>query len=187
MGNLTQDTFKRIMKVLSDMYPHCGLGKDTLTAYYAILHDIPAELLKAATIQYGSEDHDFLPSAGKLRQLAFDLLDTADGRIGPYEAWDEVCKAVGSHGVYRGDPEFEDPAVSKAIAGVGGWRAVCMAPEDAIMSTRARFVEAFKRARAKERKQQRMLPQVRGAARELSGGGPQLPELPEEVDDVSCD
>jgi len=170
MGGLDKGTFKKIMAALASMYPKFELTQETLTGYYAILHDLDADLLKAATIEYGSKDTPWPPSAGQLRQLAFDLVDRAHGRIGPYEAWGRVVKAVRRCGIYEGQPEFDEPAIARAIAGVGGWRAICMAPEASIMSTRARFIEAFQRARNDERTETRMLPQIRELAAQLSAG-----------------
>lgn len=162
--------FSQILKVLAAAYPKFdGLDKEGMTAYYAILGDLSPGVLKAATMHYAASSKWF-PAAAELRQTAFELIDQADGRIGPYEAWGKVLAAVGTHGVYRGEPEFEESGIAHAIAGVGGWRAICMAPENSLMSTRARFIEAFKRARKEERAEQRMLPQVRDVARRLAAG-----------------
>lgn len=170
-GMMDKSRFQRILKVLVAAYEakpsFDGLSKEGMTAYYAVLGDLPPDLLEAATMHYVATSKWF-PSAAELRETAFDLVDQANGRIGPYKAWGEVQKKVGTHGVYRGEPEFDDPAIAHAIAGVGGWRAICMAPENAIMSTRARFVDAFKQARQRERAETRMLPQIRELTKKLS-------------------
>jgi len=171
MGRLDKATFKKFMKALAAMYPKFELTQETLTGYYAILHDLDADLLKAATIEYGSKDTPWPPSAGQLRQLAFDLVDRSQGRISAYEAWGKVVRKIGTHGVYRGEPAFEEPAIAHAIQGVGGWRTICMTPEDSLFSTRARFVEAFKRYRQEEQQQTRMLPQIRELTQQLSATG----------------
>jgi len=164
---MDRKTFASIMMALSALYPKYELQEETLSAYYAILGDLDADLLKAATLQYGSESKWF-PTAAELRQTAFDLLDRSDGRMSAYEAWGEVVRKIGTHGVYRGEPSFDEPAIAHAIAGVGGWRSICMTPEDSLFSTRARFIEAYKRWRSEERTATRALPQIRELTHQLS-------------------
>lgn len=176
MGVRIDPVFLQILHALASMYRKVELTEDMVKAYYMILGDLDRDLLKAATLEYGTTGK-FFPTPAELRQTAFDLIDRAEGRLGPYEAWDQVMRKVGTHGVYRGEPEFEDPVVHHAIGGVGGWRAICLAPEDSLASTRARFVAAFQEHRRKEQAETRMLPEIREVVRRLTAD--QRPQLEE--------
>jgi len=173
---MDKETFSQILKVLAAAYPKFeGLDKEGMTAYYAILGDLPAMVLKASTMQYASE-HKWFPTAAELRQTAFDLMDQADGKITAPEAWGRVCKAASRIGHMR-VPKFEDPLVWQAVEDVGGWRHICLGPEDMMHTTRARFIQAFEARRKQERARTRMLPTVKEIVQALpSGERPQLEE-----------
>jgi len=177
---MDRGTFAGIMMALSAVYPNRSLPpkgeglQEALDAYYALLHDLPGDVFQAAA-QHHAATSKWFPTAAELREQTFELIDRAQGRIGPHEAWGKVLRAVGSHGLYNGEPEWDDPAIAHAVAGVGGWRAICMTPEDSLFSTRARFIEAFERRRADERTDQRMLPQIREVVARLSVERPALP------------
>jgi len=172
---MDRGTFAGIMMALSAVYPNRSLPpkgeglQEALDAYYALLHDLPSDVFQAAA-QHHAATSKWFPTAAELREQTFELIDRAQGRISAYQAWDEVLTAVGSVGVYRGEPEWSDPGVAYAVAGVGGWRAICMTPEQSLFSTRARFLEAFKQRRYEERTDQRALPQVRELVKRLSMG-----------------
>ena len=171
---VNRDVFSQILKVLAAAYPKFGgLDAEGMTAYYAILGDLPEDVLKAATMQYASE-HKWFPTAAELRQTAFDIIDTAQGRIGAYEAWGEVKAQIPAvH--YFGEPEFSDPLVYQAVDAMGGWRTICMSPEDMEAATRSRFIKAFEQLQQRDRTERRMLPQIRDVARRLNAGEkPQL-------------
>jgi len=170
---IDRDVFSQILKVLAAAYPSFdGLDRENIMAYYAILGDLPREVLKAATVQYASE-HKWFPTAAELRSTAFDLIDQAQGRITAEQAWGLVMKAASRVG-HRREPEFPDPLVWEAIEDVGGWRHICLGPDQMIHTTRARFIDAFKSRQKRERVERAMLPQVREAARLLAADRPRL-------------
>jgi hypothetical protein len=172
---MDKKVFGSIMMALAAGYPKFELGEASLDFYYAILGDLPADLLKAATLEYARQGKWF-PTAAELRNEAFDLIDRADGRINASEAWGRVVKAASAVGHLR-EPKFEEPVIYQAIDAVGGWRHICHAPETTLMSTRARFIEAFERFRTEERTATRMLPQIRELVGQLQAGDkPALPE-----------
>jgi hypothetical protein len=62
------------------------------TVWLEILADLPADLLKIAVLQYSSENHDFAPSAGTVRDYAMRIQVKSAGIPDAYQAYDEVCK-----------------------------------------------------------------------------------------------
>src|SRR5690349_9083007 len=68
-------------------------GEETLTLYHAVLGDLPADMAKAATIQYLSEGNPFFPTPGVLRDKAMDLQLLAAGLPTAGEAWGMVLAA----------------------------------------------------------------------------------------------
>jgi hypothetical protein len=163
---MPKQEFAKILKALAALYPKYELHKETLSAYYAVLADIPPNLLKAATLQIGATSKWF-PAASELREAAFGLVDRANGKISAEEAWGQVIREMRNTGLYR-EPNFDDPMVYRAIEATGGWRVICVSPEDMLGATRSRFIQAFKRMRQDEQMGERMLTQVREVTRELS-------------------
>lgn len=67
---------------------------ETVTLFLAVLEDLPADMVKAATIQYLSEGNPFFPSnPGVLRDKAMELQMLAMGIPSPAEAWGMVMAA----------------------------------------------------------------------------------------------
>ena len=158
--------FGKILAVLEDMYPRYTLEPRVVKAYYAVLGDLDVDLLKAATLQIGSENRPFFPAAGELRQCAFDLVERQSGVPTAWDAWSEVCKRIGDHGYVR-VPEFSHPLIQRTVDAVGGWLTLCMSENS--IADRARFAQAYETLAQRERTQFRMLPAVREAL-ELAGG-----------------
>jgi hypothetical protein len=55
-----------------------------------ILGDLPPDAVKAATLQYISESHQFPPSPGQIRDMAISLLMRMSGIPTAYEAYQQV-------------------------------------------------------------------------------------------------
>lgn len=67
---------------------------ETVTLFLAVLEDLPADMVRAATVQYLSEGNPFFPSnPGVLRDKAMDLQMLAMGIPSPSEAWGMVLSA----------------------------------------------------------------------------------------------
>lgn len=67
---------------------------ETVKLFLAVLEDLPADMVKAATIQYLSEGNPFFPSnPGVLRDKAMELQMLAMGIPSPAEAWGMVLSA----------------------------------------------------------------------------------------------
>lgn len=161
MNNLAE--FAEILTVLACLYPRFTLTKETIKAYHAILQDIDMQLLKAATLQIGATSKWF-PAASEIREAAFELVENESGIPTPGEAWAEAVRQVN---IYA-PPEYSHPLIGQAVDAIGGNRVLGMTQEDMLASARARFLEAYKQLRARERYRTRMLPEVHRVAQALS-------------------
>jgi hypothetical protein len=131
---------------------------------------LPLDLLKAAVQDYIARDTPWPPSAGQLRNAAFDFLDSANGdRLSALQAWGEVVRKIGVDGHIR-TPSFSSNDITAAVDAIGGWRYLCLSPEDALVSHRARFTAVYETLEKRRRDGQRMLPQVREVAERLRMG-----------------
>jgi hypothetical protein len=164
MASLVEVT--KTLTFLAALYPRYALTEETIDAYHVILQDLGVGLLKAAAMELGSQDRPFFPSAGELRQAAFDLVARSDGLPTAGEAWAEVCRKIGEDGHIR-VPEFSHPLVKQAVDGVGGWLNLCWSVNQ--VADRARFMEVYKVLMRRRRSDERMLPQVRETAAALAG------------------
>lgn len=163
---IEREEFAKVMATMGAWFPRWVLSAESTEAYYAILSDLPPELLQAAALEWGSKDTPWPPSAGQLRAVAFDLLERREGIPTAGEAWAEVLKHINLYAP-PSVSDFSNPLVHRALQAIGGNRAVCMAQEDVIGVTRAHFRKAYQALRARERDEQRMLPQVREIIRAL--------------------
>src|SRR5688572_11055943 len=69
--------------------------EEMVDTFYLLLEDLPADMVKAATVQYLSEGNPFFPSnPGVLRDKAMELQMLAMGIPSPAEAWGMVLTAV---------------------------------------------------------------------------------------------
>jgi hypothetical protein len=168
-------TLKELAKVmggLAILYPRFELKKETIVAYHRILGDLPYEMLNAASLEIGRAN-TFFPSAAELRKAAMALVERADGVPSAQDAWGEVCRSFGSHGFYRGAPEWSHALVGKAVAAIGGYAELCHS--DNPIADRARFIEAYNAYLARDRNDKAMLPEVRRMIELIAAGKyPQL-------------
>ena len=173
--------FMKILATLAALYPRFKLEPETVEAYYAVLGDLDVNLLKAATLQIGSEPGPWFPSAGDLRARAFKLVEQEEGALTPGEAWAEAKKMVlrnhwpGHDLAPKLTPDvFSDPLVYDALLAVGGPE-VLRLPAEVEHTTRARFMQSFQVLQQRRRTSTAMLPQVRKVVAVLSAGD--KPEL----------
>ena len=164
MANLTE--VARALGVLAALYPRYTLSKATVTAYHAILGDIPADLLDRAALHAGSQK-TFFPAAAELRAAAFELMEQAHGVPGAWEAWAEVCKSFGPYGRCR-IPQWSHPLIKQAVDAIGGYIALC--DSENATADRARFVQAYEALLSRAQKDARMLPEVRQMVRHIASG-----------------
>lgn len=187
-----------LLQILHSLWPHSspipkGLDDERFAAeiakllgpWYAVLGDLPADTLGLAVKQLASSGREFFPPAGVVRQAAFDLMASDTDRMTAGEAWAEVQRALRYdlplH--MRGDGTWSSPLVQRAFEAIGGWGYFRYALEDAEMSDRARFYQAFEQLQNRERQTRRELPAVTEyrrlvaeTAKRLSASRPALAE-----------
>lgn len=118
--------------------------ENTVKLFTAVLEDLPAEMVKVATVQYCSEGNPFFPMPGVLRDKAMELQLLALGIPTPAEAWAMVVNGLKhvesvfceSGAVLRdavaGDPpdywkalsDYGDHMDACAVCAIGGLREV---------------------------------------------------------------
>lgn len=92
MANLME--VSQVVAMIGSAYPSFQPTKETVSVYYQLLKDLPADLLKASTLQCCAEaGRKFAPSVGEIRGAAETLNRKAQGIPSALEAWNEVCKA----------------------------------------------------------------------------------------------
>jgi hypothetical protein len=128
-----------------------------------ILADVPGEVLKAAALQYIARGNVYFPQVGELREIAFDLTDTAGGRTQtPYTGWQEVMALMRSHSAYDLRPlAWTDEVARQALEAIGGMRAVRFCAETSLTVLMTQFVKAYRTIQGRVQDGQRMLPQVK--------------------------
>jgi len=149
--------FAKVLGVLATLYPRFVIEDRTIAAYSAILGDLDAELLKAATLVCGSTG-TFFPAAAELRAAAFELIEHQSGLPTAPEAWAEVMNEVRRVG-HTGLPRWSNPLIGRAVEAIGGWWQLCTSENN--VADRARFFESYNVLLERERYDQRMVPKVR--------------------------
>jgi len=161
--------FAKITAFLASLYPNFRLNRATNEAYYQILADVPAENLWAAVRHLGSQNREFPPSAGTIRQTAFDLAEMATGNTPTaIEAWGQVQQVWGRPLESRID--YVHPLTQRAVEAMGGWTRLGQEPLEMAAATRARFAEVYGVLLKREQEDVRMLPEVRDMIRQIADG-----------------
>lgn len=159
------ETTLTVIEFLIDAYPRQEINPGTIRTYVVCLADIPAEILKAAALAHVTKS-PFFPAIAELRDAAAGLMERAMNIPDAYTAWDEVCRAITTHGHYR-LPEFSHPLVKKSVDACGGWKALCMSENQ--IADRARFFQVYETFQGRQQADHRMLPEVSGMITELAG------------------
>lgn len=144
---------------LAAMFPNWKPERATIEAYVIVLADLDQDLLDAAIVEMLGRDLDFMPTAGKVRQAAFDL--GSDGLPIAGEAWETVLDDVrngAGHPVLQTPPKSH-PLAQKAARQVGGWRYLALSENP--IADRARFLQIYQDLMQQERHTQRRIPVVR--------------------------
>jgi hypothetical protein len=142
---------------------------NTYRTYFLILGDLPGSLLEAAGAQLMRRSKWF-PTAAEVADVAFDLVNEAEGVTSANDAWAEVTRRIRKGGFYEqrngwytsrppSSDDWSTPLVQLAIDGIGGWHDLRMSENRA--ADRARFIEAYNGYLYRQRERERMLPEVR--------------------------
>lgn len=179
--------FAKILATLAALFPRFELQAETTHAYYAILGDLPAEQLEAAALHLGAQNSPWFPSAGQLRAAAFALVEHQEGGITAGEAWQEARRILGDPSRYYpginapNEDDFSDPAIYATVQAIGALD-IISTPEDALHTTRARFMDTFNVIKQRQRTTRTMLPAVREAVDRIAP--PKAQEKPRSLDVV---
>jgi len=157
------------MAFMAALYPNFRGNKATSEAYYQILADVPADQLWAAVRYLGGQAREFPPSAGTIRQTAFDIVEMATGDVpSAIEAWGQVQLAFGMPLERRRD--YVHQLTQQAVEAMGGWGRLGQEPLEMAAATRARFAEVYGVLLRRKRDDVRMLPEVRNVIRQIADG-----------------
>lgn len=128
-----------------------------------VLSDIPADILRAAALQYVSRGNVYFPQVGELREIAFDMTDVIEGRDRtPYDGWNEVMKLMHAHSIYYRNPiVFHDDTAEDALKAIGGMRTVRFCNESSLPFLMCQFIKAYRTIQGRIKDGQRMLPGVK--------------------------
>lgn len=159
------ETTLDVLEFLMNAYPNKAIGEETIQIYLRLLADIPADLLKAAALAHVTKSQ-FFPTVAELRDAGAALMERALGLPNAYDAWNEVCRAITTHGHYR-TPEFTHPLIKRAVDACGGWRTLCMSENQT--ADRARFFQVYEVYQGRQQEEHRMLPEVAGMITHLAG------------------
>lgn len=169
----TEETIARCIGTLTALFPAFSRKlseqeiDNMITAYYAVLQDIPDQLLKAATLHAAGKGR-FFPSASELRQAAVEIQIRAKDIPPAQDAWAEVKRAFRSGFSRYRVPSVADwshPMVARALDAIGGWRTLCDSENDA--ADRARFLQAYQVYLERDVSDLELLPAVSEAIQQI--------------------
>ena len=165
----------QIVGVISAAYPNFNPSPQTVDVYYQTLKDLPEDELKAAALHCVSEaGRKFAPSVGELRGAVSELRDMATNLPSSFQAWQEVLRQFNLTGSY-GTPEFSHPLITRAVNSLG-WRELCLSENQ--VADRARFIQCYEQLQERARRDDLLLPEVRGYIEEHGA------RLPAPVDQI---
>lgn len=161
----TRDDVAQVLTMLAAAYPHFKLTADTTRVYCQLLSDLPIEALKAAAISHARQG-TFFPSVAELTQATYDILIDELALPSAPEAWGMVVKRMRSTTTIYRDGQYYTlepmlPIIEKAVAALGGWKALGMS-ENAT-ADRARFFETYRILADRERQRVTEHPAVTAA------------------------
>jgi hypothetical protein len=155
--SLDNERIIETLAVLSAEYPNTTLTKANYKAYVLVLQDLPLDLVVAACRVIATEDREFFPPAGVIRDRAVKLIMQQRDVPDSYEAWRQIKK-----GGYNAHP-----LAKKAIDALGGQGAFGQSDIDDEPSWRARFIQAYETIAKRETDDIRMLPEVKDFVKQL--------------------
>lgn len=139
---MTKQEAMKLVALLKAGWPRQELGAETISLYADMLKDIPLAEAQAA-VQRIVQTSKWFPTIAEIREQVAEARCALDP---PELAWGEVQRAISSVGAYH-QPLFDNPAIQRAVNAMG-WRQICL--DENLAATRARFVDAYKAARAQQ-------------------------------------
>lgn len=165
----------RVLTMLTATYDK-AISKERAQVYMVTLRDIDPDLLHAAALRY-IERATFpdIPTPGKLRLLAAEIVAAENGVVPPPDAWGEVMRELRRVGNWRA-PVFSHELIAQAVNSIGGWQH--LATTENVTADRARFIEAYESAQREmvhgmiALPESRRLAERRAAAPQIEDGTP---------------
>lgn len=156
---MTMDEVLNIMEFLSSNLPS-GQKTDSdrsaklqLMAWHHHLQSVPYDIaITVAMGLVGDINTKFAPTIGEFKSHVMRHLYPNIGEVSPLEAWDKARRKIGAWGRDRKEEayaELNEPTVT-AIEAFGGWNKFCDLFEEDMVSNRARFIETYKIAEARQ-------------------------------------
>jgi hypothetical protein len=122
--------------VLNALYPGSTMQDDSIMAYAKMIEDLDVDACKAAINRLACSNKWF-PAIAEIRaEVCKGMLALPDAEV----AWGEVRRAIGGYGRNR-TPKFSCAELAAAVD-VIGWQTICNDENE--MSTRARFIDAYR-------------------------------------------
>lgn len=131
----------RCVKQLLGLYRRNEMTPGNIQSYGEMIIDLDFDETTAAIRRLAST-LKFFPSISEIRA---EVAARSCAHLPlPEVAWGEVSRAIGAVGRNR-KPEWSCPEIADAVEGTGGWQLICN--DENTMSTRARFVDAYRALR----------------------------------------
>jgi len=163
---MEREEFAEVMAWITAAFPHQEFTAPTVEVYFEMLHDLPSEILKASLVKVAASEEFISPA--KVRSAAGDLSPYLLGLPDPYDAWEQVYRAVkdgAGHPITRYVPDLH-PLIVKAVDQIGGW--TTLSRSEAPHFDKKRFLEAYKMLSTRKREIIQMPKQIRDLAKKLS-------------------
>lgn len=136
MIRLTSEQAFELVNLLASSYKSLKIEEATIKIYIGMIMDLDYETCKAAVFNLIAEN-EYFPTVAAIRKASLKTLVSLPNGS---EAWAEVKREIARVG-YVGIPAFSNDLIKKAVQGMGGWRSLCLAPED--QWVRRDFIKAY--------------------------------------------
>jgi hypothetical protein len=151
---LTKQDLSKLFAFVTALYPNITVKQGTLSAWFEMIGDLPADVAKAAFMQVLSvQTIPCMPAVGSVREAALSL--TGNKAPTALEAWGMVREAI-----KRDKPASTlPPAVQKAIKAFGGLDGIGYSED--LKYIQGQFLRAYDELATKENHYEELPAQVR--------------------------
>ena len=151
-----------VVNMVGAAYPWVNMTKDTINVWLLVLQDIDGDGAKAAALDLLNQPNQYPPSAGMIRQRAFDLAGGGD------DGWETGWQAWKKHLNECRQPEYLCPhdlatiydAVTAHTVRAIGWQTLARMDADQEATIRAQFRDIWKAQAARQAERDRRHPAV---------------------------
>ncbi len=133
---MTSEQAFDLVSLLVKSYKTVKIEVETVQIYTAMIVDLDFEACKSAVYHLIAES-EFFPTIAAIRKATGKVIIKIPSGS---EAWAEVKREIRGTG-YTGEPKFSSPLIKQAVQGMGGWRSLCIMPDDEWV--RKDFIKAY--------------------------------------------